>query len=1640
MRRNFCFYMLMSLMQLSFSSTAVSQFGDSVPGYPQEMDGMINVITRVPHFSETDLVVPGRGLGINFTRTYNGDSVYRSNRGASYLGPRWSHTYQWKISFPRWKIVILSGSGSQHTFPLTVAPNRHDWRNGGTFRSSTGERGRLSFEKSDTTKAYIYTTRHGVRYRFGIVSLQREGHSKPTNIWLLTRISDPNGNRVTLHYETARDSYTHRLAAVEDAQGRILKFHYHDIQAYNQPFLRYISKIEYGLGTPQALTTVYQTVNYSYTGTHSYRHLTSVTHQLGAGDPRGTSLETQYEYRVSSSSVYGDISAIETPLGYRTEFDYYYRNWHDKRVTKVRVEDVPPADNGDGTVLYQREYTAPHQSQTDAYNTQSGGTLANGKRYLRYSFHAGRVVALYFRYPTAAANYAGYWSYRRNYSWAYARGNLSRVKFIESPSRKNKWIYAKNKWIYKIYYAGTNATHNRQMGNATKWEQIDPTSTSSVLRKWEADYETKFNRPIWQIDPMGHRTEFTYDTNGNLTEQRSKANTGSQPHAVDHDIVTKHEYDAYGNRIKTTFMPKTTQEKVVETVYDSTHHTYPIEAKTTVTKGGKKHTIKTKSEWDTNRGLKTADIDAQGRRTEYAYWQDRKLKYTRRAADNVYTVPTYDKNGNVTQTQVRQSNWQTGTLIAQTKTEYDAMGRAVKVHSFKDNWTTPYATAETTYDIFGDVSQTKDPRGLITKYTRDELGRVTKQTLPDGDWVETRYNTLDQVTKAWTSQNGSETSPAVSHTYDKLNRLSQVSYKSGESVSYTYDLGDNTLTQKTNDGSQTYTYTYTHDQLNRVMTRNDSLLGYKTFYAYDDASMRTRMYIRPSAGDTALYDVNYTYDEANRLLSVKDALAAKTASYAYFDIGALKTVTYSNGITAHRTLDTLNRLDTLQYEKNTTTVLSSLDYTYDVKSNVTKLVRNDSGAGGSSKTFSFGYDTLSRLTSANYGNETVSYTYDKSGNRLTQVSSVDGTTTYTIAANSNQLNSRSLVPEDSDFSTMSYSYDKEGKLTQRSEGNDSDAFSYGFGSQLTQIQKTRDGALEQTLSYSYDGGGQRVKVTDSGGTRYFLYDGMMPVLELDADKNIAASYLYGADGVVYRRKPVAAAHWHFDGGNGTVLHDIDGRNDGTLGGGDANKAPTWSAEGGGSLFFDGTNDLVKVDDSDALDLVGDTLTISGWVKRSSATSGNLVKKGDASNGYRLWITADGNLQFEVLIAGTTTTVTSVAPIPLNTWEHVAGWYNGQQVRVYIGRRIMGAVAARGALAGTTEPLWLGYYDGTSHHLHGYLDDVSIYARALSDIEVVELMDNPTGRYEYHHTNALGSNIVLTDEGKNVTARYEYDVFGAVRNEVGTSDNVRKFTGKEYESDVKLYYYGARYYDPYIGRFISRDPVGDGVNWYAYARNNPLAFIDPTGLASRAPNETEMGYLTAAAEFTFGQSNANWLMSTLSSVTIQDHPLSDLPGATTNEGHYDRALGIQIFVSDISKTWFDPASDMEHLARFIHELTHLWQHLTNTLKDKGNQPDPTDRYSHTAEQLVNLTFGHEPMARAVQEWFTVMYSAKHNAWGGDVAGIKYVPSGFFGWYDPSYNITATPNQLVYIAGYYYSALINMIRQPPNLEATTWGAKK
>jgi len=68
-----------------------------------------------------------------------------------------------------------------------------------------------------------------------------------------------------------------------------------------------------------------------------------------------------------------------------------------------------------------------------------------------------------------------------------------------------------------------------------------------------------------------------------------------------------------------------------------------------------------------------------------------------------------------------------------------------------------------------------------------------------------------------------------------------------------------------------------------------------------------------------------------------------------------------------------------------------------------------------------------------------------------------------------------------------------------------------------------------------------------------------------------------------------------------------------------------------------------------------------------------------------------------------------------------------------------------------------------------------------------------------------------------------------------------YTGKEQDDSTGLYYYGARYYDSSLGRFISSDPVqgsvysGQRLNRYTYVMNNPMVYTDPTGMEGEESN-------------------------------------------------------------------------------------------------------------------------------------------------------------------------------------------------------------
>jgi RHS repeat-associated protein len=104
---------------------------------------------------------------------------------------------------------------------------------------------------------------------------------------------------------------------------------------------------------------------------------------------------------------------------------------------------------------------------------------------------------------------------------------------------------------------------------------------------------------------------------------------------------------------------------------------------------------------------------------------------------------------------------------------------------------------------------------------------------------------------------------------------------------------------------------------------------------------------------------------------------------------------------------------------------------------------------------------------------------------------------------------------------------------------------------------------------------------------------------------------------------------------------------------------------------------------------------------------------------------------------------------------------------------------------------------------------------------------------YYHFDSRGSTVALTDSNGNITDRMEYGAYGMVTYRLGTNDTPFLYNGRfGVQTDPNgLLFMRARYYNPYICRFLNADPSGfaGGLNFYAFADGNPISEMDPFGL-------------------------------------------------------------------------------------------------------------------------------------------------------------------------------------------------------------------
>ncbi len=138
---------------------------------------------------------------------------------------------------------------------------------------------------------------------------------------------------------------------------------------------------------------------------------------------------------------------------------------------------------------------------------------------------------------------------------------------------------------------------------------------------------------------------------------------------------------------------------------------------------------------------------------------------------------------------------------------------------------------------------------------------------------------------------------------------------------------------------------------------------------------------------------------------------------------------------------------------------------------------------------------------------------------------------------------------------------------------------------------------------------------------------------------------------------------------------------------------------------------------------------------------------------------------------------------------------------------------------------------------------NIYLAGSLVAEVSRSLTTDATTYRYIHTDALGSPIAKTSSTGAVVETSEYEPYGQLLNRA--NDDRAGYTGHVMDSASGLIYMQARYYDPQIGKHLSRDAVtaydsGDmrHFNAYAYANNNPYRFMDPDGRKAKAKTASD----------------------------------------------------------------------------------------------------------------------------------------------------------------------------------------------------------
>ncbi len=723
------------------------------------------------------------------------------------------------------------------------------------------------------------------------------------------------------------------------------------------------------------------------------------------------------------------------------------------------------------------------------------------------------------------------------------------------------------------------------------------------------------------------------------------------------------------------------------------------------------------------------------------------------------------------------------------------------------------------YDTQGRRTRQTDARGNSTAFEYDPEGNLIKVTDALGQTTASTYNPFGQVLTT-TDPTGATTT----FDYDVTTGfLRQVTDALGHSTILTPEV--HTLPGAvTNPRGHTTTFAYADTGLLTTLT---DPTGARTTFAYDDAG-RLR-----SVTDAAAASTGYTYDGRGRLLTVTDPVGAVT-QFGYDPAGNRVGLTDPKGRRTTSTYDAANRLIGVTDPAGGTTA-----YTYDTERNLLTV------ADAKGQTTTFAYDAHNRLvTRTDPVGASETFTYDPAGNLTARTDRKGQTLTYTYDA-LNRLTAKTLPGG----TPVTYAYDPLGRLLAAADATGPLAFTYDpLGRVLTTT--TPEG---RTLTFTYDSTGNRIGLQDETGTlTTYAYDPRNLLTALSDPR--AGVFTFGYDSLA-RRSSLTRPNGTSTG----YTYDPAARLTGLTHGGPkgpfealaytydpaSNRTADTRNRTAHQYAYDPLDQLTqvqrqeqrsrwKVEEAYSYDPIGNRLT-SPHKETSSYDAANRLTQ-DTTSAYAY--DANGNLiEKRSLKDGRVTTYTYDAEDRLirvvTPKAEVTFQYDP------LGRRIEKRVVRWHDEDGDREPD--EDEEGTPQVIRYLYDQEDILAtfddtgRTLARYTHGPGIDEPLAevrkhRTRFYHADTLGSIIALTEKHGHAVRNYRYSAFGIPEDHRGDPQPYR-YTGREWDKEVGLYYYRARYYGPRMGRFIQEEPifVGAGRSCYRYSGNSPTNAKDPFGL-------------------------------------------------------------------------------------------------------------------------------------------------------------------------------------------------------------------